>query len=75
MTPAITLTLEDARLIGARLTRIRGPMSLEEFQALERLADQLDAADAHRALFPAALIIGPGGLEYQVGSQAEVPHD
>jgi hypothetical protein len=45
MTPAITLTLEDARLIGARLTRIRGPMSLEEYQALERLADQLDAAD------------------------------
>jgi hypothetical protein len=71
----ITLTLEDARLIGARLTRIRGPMSLEEYQALERLADQLDAADAHRALFPAALIIGPGGLEYHVGSQAEVPHD
>jgi hypothetical protein len=57
----ITLTYEDARLIGARLTRIRGPMSLEEYQALERLADQLDAADAHRAIFPAPLIIGPSG--------------
>lgn len=60
----ITLSYEDARLIGARLVRIRGPMSLEEFQALERFADQLDAADLRRRLFPAPFIIGPGGEEY-----------
>lgn len=71
----ITLTYEDARLIGARLTRIRGPMSLDEFQALERLADQLDAADARRGLFPAAFVVGPSGLEYHVGVRAEAPHD
>jgi hypothetical protein len=74
MTPAITLTLEDARLIGARLTRIRGPMSLEEYQAWSALPIS-STRRTHGALFPAAFVVGPGGLEYHVGARAEVPHD
>jgi hypothetical protein len=69
----ITLTLEDARLIGARLTRIHGPMSLEEFQALERFADQLDAADARRGLFPAAFVVGPSGRTPRRGAGGGAP--
>lgn len=74
MNPPITLTYEDARLIAARLVRITGPMALEEYQAMERFADQLDAADAHRALFPSAHIIGPTGEEHPLSGVGAHEH-